>query len=298
MLSILIPSFNYNTFPLVQELHQQLLQQNIAFEIIVGDDASTDIETNKLNQQITSLSNCVLKVNTVNLGRGSNRNALCKIATYPWILFLDCDTIPTSSSFIGNYLNCINRNDGAVFFGGIAYTTEKPKKDELLRWIYGRTREAIPVQKRRSKSYEATLVSNILMKKQLQLDYPFNSSIYDYGFEDFVFIAELKKNHVLINHINNPVFHINLEKSDVFLEKHLKAINNLHFLIQKRVVDANETHLSKTHQWLSRFGLHSLIKVLFKNLEPSLRKNLLSNKPSLLLFDFYKLGYFCNLKDS
>ena len=298
MLSILIPSFNYNTFPLVQELHQQLLQQNISFEIIVGDDASTDIETNKLNQQITSLSHCVLKVNAVNLGRGSNRNALCKIATYPWILFLDCDTIPTSSSFIGNYLNCINRNDGAVFFGGIAYTKTRPKKDELLRWIYGRTREAIPIQKRRSKSYEATLVSNILMKKQLQLDYPFNSSIYDYGFEDFVFIAELKKNHVLINHINNPVFHINLEKSDVFLEKHLKAINNLHFLIQKRVVDANETHLSRTHQWLSRFRLHSLIKVLFKNLEPSLRKNLLSNKPSLLLFDFYKLGYFCNLKDS
>ena len=298
MLSILIPSYNYNTFPLVQELHQQLLQQNIAFEIIVGDDASTDIETIKLNQQITSLSHCVLKVNAVNLGRGSNRNALCKIATYPWILFLDCDTIPTSSSFIKNYLNCINSIDGAVFFGGIAYSKAKPKKDELLRWIYGRTREAIPVQKRRSKSYEATLVSNILMKKQLQLDHPFNSSIYDYGFEDFVFIAELKKNHVPIHHINNPVFHINLEKSDVFLEKHLKAIDNLHFLIQKRIVDANETHLSKTYHWLSRFGLHSLIKVLFKNLEPSLRKNLISNKPSLLLFDFYKLGYFCNLKNS
>lgn len=298
MLSILIPSYNYNTFPLVQGLHQQLLQQNIAFEIIVGDDASTDIETNKLNQQITSLSHCVLKVNAVNLGRGSNRNALCKIATYPWILFLDCDTIPTTSSFIKNYLNCINSNDGAVFFGGIAYSKAKPKKDELLRWIYGRTREAIPVKKRRSKIYEATLVSNILMKKQLQLDHPFNSSIYDYGFEDFVFIAELKKNHVPIHHINNPVFHINLEKSDVFLEKHLKAIDNLHFLIQKRIVDANETHLSKTYQWLSRFGLHLLIKVLFKNLEPSLRKNLISNKPSLLLFDFYKLGYFCNLKNS
>lgn len=298
MLSILIPSYNYSTFPLVQELHQQLLQQNIAFEIIVGDDASTDIETNKLNQQITSLSHCVLKVNAVNLGRGSNRNALCKIATYPWILFLDCDTIPTSSSFIKNYLNCITSNDGAVFFGGIAYSKAKPKKDELLRWIYGRTREAIPVQKRRSKIYEATLVSNILMKKQLQLDHPFNSSIYDYGFEDFVFIAELKKNHVPIHHINNPVFHINLEKSDVFLEKHLKAIDNLHFLIQKRIVDANETHLSKTYQCLSRFGLHLLIKVLFKNLEPSLRKNLISNKPSLLLFDFYKLGYFCNLKNS
>ena len=298
MLSILIPSYNYSTFPLVQELHQQLLQQNIAFEIIVGDDSSTDIETNKLNQQITSLSHCVLKVNAVNLGRGSNRNALCKIATYPWILFLDCDTIPTTSSFIKNYLNCINSNDGAVFFGGIAYSKAKPKKDELLRWIYGRTREAIPVKKRRSKIYEATLVSNILMKKQLQLDHPFNSSIYDYGFEDFVFIAELKKNHVPIHHINNPVFHINLEKSDVFLEKHLKAIDNLHFLIQKRIVDANETHLSKTYQWLSRFGLHLLIKVLFKNLEPSLRKNLISNKPSLLLFDFYKLGYFCNLKNS
>lgn len=298
MLSILIPSFNYNTFPLVQELHQQLVKENIVFEIIVGDDASTDIESSKFNQQITSLSHCVFKVNAANLGRGSNRNALCETAAYPWILFLDCDTLPTSSSFIRNYIDSIQTNEGAVFFGGIAYSQARPDQEELLRWIYGSNREAIPVHQRRKKSYETTLVSNILLKKQLLLDYPFNSAIYDYGFEDFVFIAELKKNHVQITHINNAVFHINLEKSDVFLRKHLKAIDNLNFLIQERIINANDTHLSKTYHLLSRFGLDLLIKILFKSAEPLLRKNLISNKPSLLLFDFYKLGYFCNLKAS
>jgi glycosyltransferase involved in cell wall biosynthesis len=296
MLSILIPSFNYNTFPLVQELHQQLLREHIAFEIIVGDDASTDSETAKLNQQITTLSHCILKVNPINLGRGSNRNALCNIAAYSWILFLDCDTIPTSSQFIRNYLDCINRNDGDVFFGGIAYNKARPDKEELLRWIYGGTREAIPVNKRRKKSYDTTLVSNILVKKQVLLDYPFHAEIYDYGFEDFVFIAELERNHIPIFHLDNTVYHLNLEKSQVFLEKHLKALDNLNKLIEQQIISPNETALSRLRKNIVRLKLTGAVANVFKLLEPKLRSNLISDNPSLLLFDFYKLGYFCSIK--
>lgn len=296
MLSILIPSFNYNTFPLIQELHHQLVDEKIAFEIIVGDDSSTDVEISILNQQITSLSHCILQVNDVNLGRGANRNALCKKASYPWILFLDCDTIPTTSAFIKNYINCIQRNDGAVFFGGIAYTKARPEKDELLRWIYGRTREAIPVHKRRKKSYETTLVSNILMKKQVMLDYPFNSDIYDYGFEDFVFIAELERNHITIFHLDNSVYHLNLEKSAVFLEKHLKALNNLNKLIEQQVISPHQTALSRLRENILQLKLGGAVAFVFKLLEPKLRKNLISDNPSLLLFDLYKLGYFCSIK--
>ncbi len=40
MLSILIPVFNYNIYPLVSELQQAIIE-NIVFEIITIDDAST-----------------------------------------------------------------------------------------------------------------------------------------------------------------------------------------------------------------------------------------------------------------
>ena len=40
MLSILIPTYNYNVVPLVLELHKQCLECEIDFEILCQDDAS------------------------------------------------------------------------------------------------------------------------------------------------------------------------------------------------------------------------------------------------------------------
>lgn len=40
MLSILIPTYNYNVVPLVLELQKQCLEYKIHFEIIVFDDGS------------------------------------------------------------------------------------------------------------------------------------------------------------------------------------------------------------------------------------------------------------------
>jgi glycosyltransferase involved in cell wall biosynthesis len=297
MLSILIPTYNYNTFPLVKELHDQISLENIDFEIIVSDDASTDLTVTKENQEITNLRNCYYLSNIENLGRGSNRNKLCKKAKYDWLLLLDCDTLPGSSSFIKNYLDCINSNNGAVFFGGIAYYDNKPLGDEILRWTYGRKREAIPLLTRQKKTYETSLVSNILLKKQILLKYPFNPSIYEYGFEDFVFISDLKKNGIPIIHIENPAYHLNLETSIVFLSKHLSAIDNLNSLIIQGIIKSNETALGKTQETIKRLMLQRIVVFFFNLSKQQLRQNLLSKNPSLVLFDFYKLGYFCSIKN-
>ena len=40
MLSVLIPTYNYNAFFLVDKIHQQLILAQIAFEIICFDDGS------------------------------------------------------------------------------------------------------------------------------------------------------------------------------------------------------------------------------------------------------------------
>jgi glycosyltransferase involved in cell wall biosynthesis len=298
MLSILIPTYNYNAFPLVKALHDQALKENIVFEILVADDASTDLEAIKKNEAITSLTNCNYHFNTTNLGRGENRNSLLQKAAYSWVLLMDCDTLPTTPLFLKNYIHCIQTKTCEVYFGGIAYQKTPPKNEELLRWIYGQKREAIALERRQKKPYESTLVSNILIKKQLLLSHPFHSSIYEYGFEDFVFIAELKKNAIEIHQIDNPAFHLNLEKSTVFLKKHLAALDNLHALIAQKIINPKETALSKLHLALVRFKFNKLIVMLYNFFGAAIKRNLISNKPSLLLFDFYKLGYFCAIKQS
>jgi glycosyltransferase involved in cell wall biosynthesis len=66
MLSILIPIYNYNAYPLVKELHSQCLEATIDFEILCQDDFSTNIQQKEIN----TLENCRFSRNETNLGRG------------------------------------------------------------------------------------------------------------------------------------------------------------------------------------------------------------------------------------
>ena len=63
MLSVLIPTYNYNAFSLVEELHRQLTLEAIIFEIICLDDGSNSVlnnENKKINNKIKVLTKILL----------------------------------------------------------------------------------------------------------------------------------------------------------------------------------------------------------------------------------------------
>ena len=293
MLSILIPTYNYNVVPLVLELQKQCLECEITFEILVFDDSS------KLfffeNQQINSIENCRFSKNNSNLGRGKNINFLAESAGFDWLLIMDCDTFPTQNNYIQKYISKINENEKVVF-GGIQYKKEKPKKDQLLRWIYGNSRESLSVEKRNSNPNENALTSNLLIEKEVFLSNPFDKSITNYGYEDLVFLSELKEKGVLVTHIDNPTFHLGLETSQEFLEKTKIALTNLKSIAETNPRASSESKILKIYSILNKIYLDSFISCLFKLTESKIAQNLLSQKPSLLLFDLYKLGYYCSIK--
>lgn len=295
MISILIPTYNFNTFPLVQELYNQAVAENIDFEIIVCDDASPINDITTANAKINELQHCRFERNENNLGRSQNRNLLVSKAQYEWVLLMDCDMYPKSKNFLKIYLKNLKKNNSQAFFGGLIYFDEKPKDDEVLRWIFGKNREEIPLKKRLSNPYHYTLISNILLKKEVLTKYPFDNKILHYGYEDIVFILGLKSNNIPIAHIENPAFHLNLEKSSVFLEKFHYSLQNLKFIIDQKIIAPEETALTKTYVKLERFNLIKLAAFCFKIFKKSLTKNLLSKNPSIFLFDLYRLGYFCQL---
>ena len=98
MLSILIPTYNYNVFLLVKELVDQASKLNIDFEIICLDDGGkvTFIE----NEAINELKNCSFSTNEVNLGRASNLNKLVDKAKFNYCLLLEADAFPTNENYI------------------------------------------------------------------------------------------------------------------------------------------------------------------------------------------------------
>jgi len=283
MLSILIPVYDYNALPLVNELVKQCQISGINFEILCQDDASNSKE-NTQNQDINSISNCSFFINETNLGRGKNINSLAQRARYDWLLILDCDTFPAENNFIQNYISSISEEKN-VFFGEIIYEAKKPEKNQILRWIYGQKRET-----------SALLSSNLLIKKTVFLQFPFDESIVKYGYEDLAFFSILKKNHFEIISIQNPTFHLDLETSEIFLNKTKTALENLVFLYDSNKIEALESKIIKAFELLKKLKLVRFSTFIFQKNQTKIEENLLSQKPSLFLFDLYKLGYFCLLK--
>jgi hypothetical protein len=268
------------------------LESKLDFEILCQDDASNEFLDE--NQKINTLENCNFSGNNLNLGRGTNINLLAEKAKFEWLLIMDCDTFPTQNDFIQNYILKINEAEKVVF-GGIEYKKEKPANDQLLRWFYGIARESLSVEKRNTNPNGNALTSNILIKKNVFLSNKFDESITKYGYEDLVFLSDLKKKGIVVKHIDNPTYHLGLETSKQFLKKTKTALENLKKLTATTSLNSSESKILKTYVLLEKMHLTDLISFLFKKNEPNMVGNLLSKKPSLLLFDLYKLGYFCSI---
>ena len=294
MLSILIPTYNYNVYPLFLELQKQCELTGIKFEILVQDDASKSV-LNAENQKINQFLNCNFYENKTNLGRSNNRNNLAKKANFEWILFLDCDTFPENSNFISNYLHYCKTNL-QVINGGIIYQKAKPKNSELLRWAYGNKREAISVESRKNAPIETALISNLMIKKEIFLKLPFDSELKEYGYEDYLFFLHLKENKIHIEHTNNAVFHLDLETSEIFLAKTKLAVQNLIYIGITFPELTKKNKVMRSYKLLKKLHAKRIFAVFYEKFESQIIKNLKSNRPSLFLFDLYKLGNFIKLK--
>ena len=108
---------------------------------------------------------------------------------------------------------------------------------------------------------------------------------------------ELKKNKIAIFQINNPVFHEGIEDSSVFLEKTKSAIKNL-VLLEKNNLDTSSIKLIKTYHLISKLKLTWLVFPISKTILNILERQLLSSRPSLKIFDLYKLIYFLREKQN
>jgi hypothetical protein len=296
MLSILIPIHNYDAFPLVKEVHKQCLEANIDFEIICIDDASNEYRSN--NNPIQLLSNCIYTELSKNIGRSAIRNLLASKSKQKWLLFLDCDTFPEHRNFITSYFNQINNSSEKAFFGGLKYVNEKPNNSQLLRWIYGKNREAISLANRQKNPYNSSFFSNFLIQKSVFETILFDEKISTYGYEDYSFIASLKHENIAVEQIENPVFHLNLETSELFLAKTKIALETLLSISRDNPNIINSSKIIQLYKILCLLKVDAVVSKLFRKLQIKLEKNLKSKKPSLLVFDLYKIGYFCSLNSN
>lgn len=287
MLSILIPTYNFDCTKLVETLVKQLPEDT---EIVVGDDMSTKPE---IRSKLDSLT-CIPKVRLIrpnkNLGSAGMRNLLCKEAKGDYLLYIDSDAIVYDNEFVGKYLQ---QKSNSVICGTIKHDLEKPEPNKMLRWKYEiASAHSYTVEKRNQNPYCHFRTSHFLIPKHIMLSVPFNESIKHSGYEDLLFGKELKEHGVNVLHVNIDAINGDIEDNDVFLKKTEGHMETL-FQLQKELADYS-TLLSK-YRKIKSYHFQGIIKIVFKLTKKLLCRNLLGKNPSIKLFQFYKLGYYATI---
>ncbi len=282
MLSILIPTYNYDITSLVSEVHKQAQKAEIDFEIICFDDGSK-AEINSKNDSINQLNSCKFKELPLNIGRSAIRNLLANEAHYENLLFIDAGTFPKKDTFVKDYIPFMAKEASS---GGMTYLEKEPEPKYRLRWIFTKKRE-----------HNTLCSSNFMIKKKVILNITFDESLKQYGYEDVLFFETLRKNNIDVFSFDNPVIHDCLDDCLTFLKKTEFAIQNLKFLSENRKLDKTQSNILKYYYILSKLKFVSFTTFLFKLMNPVLKMNLCSKFSSLILYDFYRLGYFCSIKN-
>ncbi len=290
LISILIPIFNFDIRHLVQDLSLQCKEAGLEYEIICFDDGSLERFKN-LNRELKN-SAVIYQEMHKNLGRSAIRNALGKAAKFPFLLFMDCDSKVVKKDYIQNYID--NLAPDTLLYGGRCYNAQPPKNQEyIFHWKYGIQREQSTVEQRMKNPWHSFMTNNFLIPKSIFEKTLFDELLKQYGHEDTLFGLQLAKKKIKIKHINNPLEHIGLETTDSFLKKTKQGLQNLYTLWERGTLIKTKllTYFIKIKKW----RLKRLVAFLFKMSTPFLERNFLSENPNLKFFDFYKLGYLCQL---
>ena len=292
MLSILIPIYNYNAYPLVLELHKQCLECGIDFEILCQDDASKSV-LNSENEKINSLFNCNFTELKVNIAHRQNRNMLASKAKFENLLFIDGDSIIIRNNYISNFVSCLNDFD--IIYGGRLHPENCPSNVQKLRWKYGKFIEDKSVEKRKLTPFQSLLFNNTVIKKDCFNQVKFDSQLTKYGHDDTQLSYQLSQFNPKLKHIDNPVEHGDIDTNKEYLIKSKSSLENLLELYNEGKINKDFSRLISLLLLLNKLKLTYLISAFYKTSEGFLNRNLEGNNPNLFIYNIYRIGYLCKI---
>lgn len=294
MLSILIPTYEYDCSELVCCLHQQCEEvvktKAFDYEIIVADDRSQSYIWQNVQATIQELSHCSFIRMDENIGRSRIRNLLAKHAQGDRLLFIDCHMDIIADDYIQRYLD--TDADADICQGGYVVERNDSMK-ENLRYIYEyRARHLNKKQPNGSNGNRDFHTSNFLVKRQLFLDHPLDETINRYGYEDVLYGKQLNEIGIHITEIDNPVGFSHFESNEAFVKKTEDSIETLHFIGERM---GDYSRLRSIAQRIKRWHFAPILCCIFSLTKEKMRENLCGSHPNLHVFDLYKLLYLLNL---
>lgn len=294
-LSILIPTYNDECRQLVGDLLTQCeelkrVSKGFCFEIIVADDGSTDRSVLATNSTIGTLPNCRFVRRIKNCGRAQIRNFLAGEAAYDSLLFIDSDMTVVRRDFIAAYVDAWNPTH--IIYGGY----EVHAKDGMgynLRYRYERScREAHTAQRRREHPYSDFHTSNFMIPRSIFLAHPLDTNFRQYGYEDVVYGEQMRREGIIIDHIDNPIGFCTFEDNASFVSKTEEGLSTL---CRFREQLEGYSRLMAVVEKLERWHMKGILRTFLRWFLSSFRNNLTGSHPNLTVFNLYKLGYLLKI---
>lgn len=293
MLSILIPTYNFDCSAFVHELATQADALGVAYEIIVCDDGSPDEKSKVGNRVINNWPHCRFVELARNGGLARNRNHLGTLARYDYLLFLDSDLMPCDDRFVARYVQAARPD--TVIGGTIKFRVPGCSEADAmsnLRYVYARAREERTAKERNRTPHAHFSGFSCLIPRGVFERIRFCDTLTSYGYEDTLFGKELEAAGISMRYIDNPVFHDITDSSATFLQKTETGLRNA--LLHRQRMEGH-VRILDIQQRLKRAGLQPAVRLFFALCGKSLRRNLLGRHPRLRFFDLYKLGYLARL---
>ena len=291
MFSILIPTYNYNCYKLVYDLHEQAEVLGVPYEIIVTEDGSKSQVDIIANHKITDLSHCMHNVRKENIGLAATRNELAAMAQYEWLILIDSDAKVDKDDYLKTYLDYAGKAE--VVCGGLHHQKVNHDSNRTLRFKYETEADKHRSASERSRDpYNQLSCFNIMLHRPTFMQILFDKDCKEYGYEDALFGVELESRGIAILHIDNPLLHAGLDTNESFLRKSETALRTLKGLKGRM---NGRSHVENAYDRLEHLHLVWLIRIVYRVFRKPILKNLLSRNPSLTLLSVYKLGYFATL---
>ena len=293
MISILIPCYNFNAYPLALKLEKQALLLDVNFEIICSDDGSFSLK-NEQNQKINLLTNSKFIELKKNIGRIQNRIFLAEKAQYDWLIFLDVDSEPKKNDYLKKYISNIGSSD--FVFGGNEFKYNLNGKFSLKN-KFAKRREAKSSTDRKKKPYKYIISANFMAKKSSFL-YCYSKIKYKSYGNDYIISSVLQNNNILIHHIDNFTMVSVNDDNEQFILKSKDALKNLYKNYSEGNLSKSSISILNVFSILDKLKMCKVFLLVTNPIEKFIFKKINSKNPNLILFDIFRLRYLCSIKCS
>jgi glycosyltransferase involved in cell wall biosynthesis len=222
-LSVLIPCYRDEPLRLLSALDRRRLPVEI---VLLDDGTGDEALAARLADAVREMAAPALFIRLhANEGRAKGRNRLAAASRAAFLLFLDADMLPDTDDFLERWLDLIGSAAPAVAFGGYSLDQAPKLPGNAVHRALALRSDCLPAEVRRLAPEKHVFTSNLLVRRDVFEQEPFDRGFAGWGWEDVEWGMRVSRRHT-IHHVEIHATHLGLDPADVLAAKYEQSAAN------------------------------------------------------------------------